>query len=326
LARIVDRLIQFSLFALVTTATCTALAQDTPEAVLPTTSEDPLIVGAVLEFPIYSFYLGSPNINGKAFVPNFAPRLGPRIAWKKLGLRATFALPIPTKEVTRRGNSEQTNFILNFYWKRYALDLYYQKFRGFYIASPFNELDESKPDRYPQLPDAEVEHMGFNFYYKIHPSDFSFENAFEQKAEAMSKGSSWIVVPFYRYWKMDLGGTFVPGSGGVTTVIPKLASGRFDTFGATWGRSRTWVRDRAFFSFLWALGPAAQLQKYVDSGNEFSKVAAAGKLNLNGSAGVRHNDYAFGTQLMLDSVYSRITGTEIYSTLLSMEFFFNRRF
>ncbi len=251
--------------------------------------------------------------------------MGPRLAWKKLGLRATFALPIPNREITRRGESDQTNFIFNFYWKRYALDLYYQEFQGFYIASPFTELNAHKPDRYPQLPEAKVKHLGFNLYYKMNPAEFSFDSAFEQTQGEAKRGASWIVVPFYRYWVMDLGKTFLAGSTGGVIQMPNLASGRFHTFGSTWGRSQTWVRDSAFVSFLWGLGPAMQLQEYIDSGNEFSKIAMAGKLNLNGSVGYRHKNYSFGAQALLDTIYSRISGTEIYSTLASIEFFFNRR-
>lgn len=285
----------------------------------------PTILGGVLEFPIYSFYVGSPNINGKAFVPNFAPRLGPRVAWKKLGVRATFALPIPSAEIERRGESKQRNFIFNFYWKKYALDLYYQRFRGFYIASPFTELEVDRPSRYPQLPDAEVRHFGFNFYYKTHPTEFNFDNAFDQTQREAKAGRSTIIVPFYRHWKMDLGNRFIEGSDGTTTTMPNLAAGTFDTVGCTFGRTRTWVKDSVFLSLLWGLGPGLQIQKYLDSGNEFSKIAVAGKLNLNGSVGMRHKDYAYGAQAMLDTLYSRISGTEIYSTLASVEFFFNKR-
>jgi hypothetical protein len=300
--------------------TATNAVQDAAEEVTP------LIIGGVLEFPIYSFYLGSPDINGKAFVPNFAPRLGPRLAWQKLGLRATFALPIPDREIERRGKSQQQNFIFNFYWKRYALDLYYQHFKGFYIASPFTELESHKPDRYPQLPDASMKHLGFNLYYKMNPTEFNFDNAFEQTQTESTKGSSWIVVPFYRYWKMNLGGTYTPGSSGGSFQMPKLASGRFDTLGGTWGRTQSWaITDNACFTFLWGVGPAGQLQRYVDSGHEFSKLALAGKLNLNGNLSWRHKEYSYGTQGMLDTVYSHITGTDIYSTLASIEFFFNKR-
>ena len=118
--------------------------------------EGPVLVQGVLELPFYSFYLGAPNVKGVAYLPSFAPRLGPRIMWKNIGATVTFALPIPKNEKYRRGTSDQRNFILNSYWRQNAVDLYYQKFRSFYVSSPFRELSVNKPARYPQLPDAEV--------------------------------------------------------------------------------------------------------------------------------------------------------------------------
>lgn len=75
--------------------------------------EHPWLVEAVLELPLYSFYLGAPAVDGVAYVPNFAPRLGPRLVYREFGAMITFSLPIPELEKYRRGDSVQENFIFN---------------------------------------------------------------------------------------------------------------------------------------------------------------------------------------------------------------------
>src|SRR5262249_37557971 len=156
----------------------------------------PWRVQGVLEFPIYSFYLGAPAVHGVAYVPNFAPRLGPRILYKDVGATLTLGLPIPDSEQRRRGDSSHTGLVLSSYWRQVAMDVFYHRFRGFYVASPFTELSLHKPERYPQLPDARATTWGVNFYYAVKPSSYSLKAAFELDEFQLKSGGSWIFNPF----------------------------------------------------------------------------------------------------------------------------------
>jgi hypothetical protein len=322
----------FLVIALAAGITCSAAAAAEPEPFpepvgAPATPPNSRMIGLVLEAPIYSFYLGSPNIHGEAYVPNFIPRLGPQLSWNGFGGRMTFSLPIPQKEIDRRGESEQTNFLFNFYWSRFAVNFYYQHFKGFYVASPFTEVSSSRPKRYTQLPEATAQHWGFNLYLKSDLSKYGFDTAFDENKLDLVPGADWVYVPFFRHWRIDLGDKIIPGTDSDSLqTIPDVRAGTFDTAGVALGYSKTWIWGRYFSSGLGSLGPAAQLQKYHDSGNEFSKVTLAGKLNLKVSAGVKSRNTIWGAQVMMDTLYSHIAGTEIYSTLASAELFVNRRF
>ncbi len=291
----------------------------------PTDKEKSFVVGLVLEFPIYSFYLGSPDIRGEAYVPSFVPRLGPQISWKGFGTRMTFSTGLPSREKDRRGESEQTNFLFNFYWKQFAVNLYYQYFKNFYVASPFSELSQSKPDRYSQLPDAEVSHFGINLYLKSDLSKYGLNTAFDQKKFKRVSGDGWIYVPFYRHWEIDLGSRIIKGSESESKdTIPDINGGSFDTLGLAYGYSTTYVKGPYFASGLISLGPGVQRQEYEDSGSRFTKFTLAGKLNGKIAFGKLINDYTLGSHITLDTLYSRIEGTEIYSTMASVEFYLNK--
>jgi hypothetical protein len=284
------------------------------------------ILGAVLEFPAYSFYMGSPDLYGKAYVPNFAPRIGPRIVYKKVGLRGSFALPMPERENDRRGESDQSNAVLSFYWKRFAFDFYYQYFKGFYASNPITELDAHKPDRYSQLPDAKSTHWGFNWYYNVNATQFSLGSAFDQTDAQIQEGGSWVIIPFYRHWKIDLGNRIIKGSDSDSIdVVPPLKSGEFDTLGSSIAYARTWTRNDTYFSLLGGAGPALQKQTYSDNGNQKERMTLAGKMNLNLSAGLKPKKYMIGSSLILDSIYSQISNKEVYSTLVSVELFISKR-
>lgn len=290
-------------------------------------SEKDFILGAVLEFPTYSFYLGSPDLYGKAYVPNFSPRIGPRIIYKKIGLRAGFALPLPDKEVRRRGESEQKNFILSFYFRKFAFDFYYQNFKGFYVSNPLTEFDFHKPDRFSQLPDAFSRHWGLNWYYNVSASQFSLGSAFDQSDSELQAGESWVIIPFYRYWKINLGERIIKGSDSDSLdTLPPLRAGEFNTLGGSVAYAKTWTYKKTYLSLLGGAGPALQKQSYIEKGVDQDRLTLAGKLNLNMSIGMKPKDYMLGTTFILDTIYSQISNKEVYSTLASIEIFYSRKF
>lgn len=321
------------LFSLLTAAAEREIPITNPDPVLPLpsgvpeTSETSRVLGLVLELPIYSFYLGSPNIKGEAYVPNYIPRLGPQISWNGYGARMTFSLGLPAKERQRRGDTDQRNFLFNFYWKQYAVNLYYQYFKGFYVASPFTEISSSKPDRYTQLPEAAVSHYGVNVYLKSDFSRYGLDTAFDQSKLHRVDGEDWIYAPFYRRWSIDLGDVIIPGTAPDSMQsIPDVTGGTFDTVGLAYGYSKTWIWERYFASALGSIGPGVQYQRYEDSGNQFTKITLAGKFNGKLAAGVRGKDHIFGMQFLIDTLYSRIAGTEIYSTMATVEAYVNKSF
>ena len=285
------------------------------------------LIGGLLEFPVYSFYLGSPNIKGKAYVPNVAPRIGPRIMYKKIGLRMTFALPMPSREEERRGSTEQRNTTLSFYWKKHAFDLYYQYFKGFYLGSPLVEIEENKPNRYTQLPDATSKNWGFNWYYNVNPGQFSLNSAFDQSEFTTPSGGSWVLIPFYRHWNISLGDTIFKGSEpDDIDIVPSFSKGTFETAGSSLAHARSWNMNRYYLSTLAGLGPALQFQRYLRDDIENNKWTLAAKLNLNFSVGWKEKDYTTGAKFILDSIYSRVSQQDVYSSFVSAELFYNQRF
>ena len=290
--------------------------------------EGPFRVQGILEFPFYSFYLGSPNIKGVWYVPSFAPRLGPRILWKEIGVTATFALPIPEVEQHRRGTSAQTEVILNSYWRQNAVDLYFQRYRGFYVSSPFSNFDVHQPERYPQLPDALVTNYGFNWYYVFKPEAFSLKAAFDQSEFQLKSGGSWMISPFYNHFEMALGTRFIAGIGDTSILdVPNLASGRFDSAGGSLGYGYSYIAGRFFASLLTGLGPALQMQQvHLSDGNEATYYSLAVKINLNVAMGWNYKDYVGGVKLLLDSLSSRVDGTQLASNLWSGQVFLGARF
>lgn len=282
----------------------------------------------VFELPTYNFYLGAPSIKGLSYQPNVAPQLGLKLLYKGLGTTLAFSLPIPDNERERRGDSNKTNIIINSYWRENAVDVYYQKFRGFYVASPLTEIDSDKPDRYPQLPDAQVVNYGFNWYHARNPARYSLKAAFSQSEFQTRSGGSYLHNPFYNRLTINLGDRLILGSdpGGLQS-IPKLDAGRFHTLGWGFGYGYTHIRNYFFAGALVSLAPALQFQHIErEDARTIDAISWALKGNMNLATGWNYDGYVFGVKILVDSLYARVSGTELWSSLLRGQAFFGTRF
>ncbi len=292
------------------------------------TPETSGLVLGLLEFPAYSFYLGAPDVNGVAYVPNFSPRLGAQVRWKSLGLSLSFGLPLPPEEVERRGQSAQSSLVFSKHWRHSGVDIYRQAYRGFYVSSPITELDLHKPSRYPQLPDAEIKNEGINYYYAFESDKFSLSAAFNQMEFQFINGGSWIFSAFYNHLQMALGQKFIKGSDPDSLQSPPdLTDGRFDTVGAGGGYGYFWTNRKYFAAgqLVAALG-IQQQQFHLNVGGDEKTLSPALKGNLNIAAGVNKEDWVYGGRLLVDSLTSNMRGLQVYSSLVNGYLFWGSRF
>lgn len=298
------------------------------EPAAPSVDAGPWLVTGVLDVPVYTFYLGAPAVKGVAYLPNFAPRLGARVLYKNIGGIMTFGLPIPEREIERRGDSKQTNIVLSNYWRRMAMDVYYQRIRGFYANSPFTEFSTSRPDRYPQFPDTRVLNVGANGYYVLNPDTYSLKAAFEQTEFQQQSGGSWILHAFANHTELSIGDEFIPGSSSSElTEVPNVASGRFDTWGVAAGYGQTWIRRYLFVTGQIVWGPGIQYQELQRrDGTESTHVSIAAKLNINAAVGYNSTDYVAGAKVIADSIWARVETTEVSSSLVTGQLFYGQHF
>lgn len=285
-------------------------------------------IQGVVDFSFYSFYLGAPAINGKAYTPSFGPRIGPRILYKDFGTTITLPLPMPESEVHRRGSTVHRNFIVNTYWRENALDVYYQRYHGFYVVSPWDELSFKRAAIYPQLPDAVVTNVGINWYYNFDSDRYSLKAAFDQTEFQLRSGGSWIAHGFYNHLEMGLGERFIKGSNdNELTEIPKMSSAKIDSLGGAYGYGHTYIRGRYFVTTQGLGGIALQYQQ-VDRAvqKDLTTFALALKFNINLAAGYNHKDYIVGAKILIDTLSSRVETVEVSSSLASAQIFAGQRF
>lgn len=272
---------------------------------------DPRALGPQLSMPLNVFYVGTPDINNVALLPNVNPQAGLRFLWRKYGLVASLALPQPQSEIDRRGRTRGQSFVLSSFSDRYALDVYYQRFQGLYMTRVIGELDRNKADRFPQLPDARLETWGFNFHRTWGEDPFNLRSAFDWLDRSSPSAGAWVISPFYNRLEVSLGEILIPASrADYPSEIPRLTSGQFHTAGASLGYAHLWRWGTRWFTALHAgLGPAGQLAFFERPGRDrLARLGVAGKINGYLALGYRGESFQAGFRGMADSLSSDAQG------------------
>ena len=281
------------------------------------------------EFSIYSFYVGAPNVRGDVYVPYVGPKVGMRVAFKKIGLKIAVALPPAfPDEVERRGSSTETSVIINQYWRSFGFDFYHQVYKGLYADNPMSELSPDRPRKFPQMPDAYVVNSGINLYYAFDPDHYSMKAAFSQTEMQTASGGSWLLNPFYNHLRLDVGDVYYPGTDPhAPTQPPNIHAGNFDTLGLGGGYGFCLVLGRWFIATQGLAGLGVQLERtdrVVEGASD--NFSPAWMVNVNASAGYSHENFIWGVKGLGQMLVSRIRDLQVASQLGSAQVYAGGRF
>jgi hypothetical protein len=279
------------------------------------------------DVPFYFFYLGTPRVDGVAFLPNFNPDLGVSLGYRGWTLRLTEPVSVLRDyEVSRRGNSSKQEYIIGISWHQFALDVNYQYYKGFYLSAPLTGLASDQPARYAQLPDTQVHSAGINLYYVAQPENYSIGAAFSHDEYQFKSGGSPLVNAYLSYLNMNPGGTFLPGSPSEAQQRPMINSGDFWSPGLSAGYGYTYSYKRYYATTQGFFGIGPQFQQIDDRNGRYNRLNVQIKLNGAFAVGLnRRYDFA-GLQALVDSVYAEIENGQLASTLFSAVFFYGVRF
>lgn len=93
-----------------------------------------------------------------------------------LVLEATFAIPLSEQSKEIYGESDARDLQINMLAKKFTADVYYQKYKGFYIDDKSLEIPAGTP--YPQRPDINTRNTGVGGIYVLNNRRFSLRSAF----------------------------------------------------------------------------------------------------------------------------------------------------
>jgi hypothetical protein len=189
------------------------------------------------------------------FKPNNAFTFGLGVYLFELGIEFTFALPVDDKSKKKFGESHAKDFQINALSKRFAFDLYNQKYSGFYMND--SETKIPRPDPFPQRADITTRNFGLSGFYILNDKKFSIKSAYNFAERQLKSHGSMLIVGALNSFKLQADSSVIPvgyrasfGEGSSFEVL------KYTTFSIAPGYSYSLVYRQFFLNGTFVLGPA----------------------------------------------------------------------
>jgi hypothetical protein len=123
--------------------------------------------------------------------PNRPYSFGMGVYIFELVLELTASLPVSTRSEEIYGESHARDLQLNVFGKKWGVDLYRQKYEGFYIVDPEKTIPPDTP--YPQRPDIYTRNLYGTVSYTFNSKKFSLRSAYNFTERQLKSSGSFIL-------------------------------------------------------------------------------------------------------------------------------------
>ena len=224
------------------------------------------------------------------YKPNNTYSLGIGAYIFELGVELAFAIPLQEKSIERFGESKSRDLFLNVLSKRWGVDLFYQRYQGFYVVDRENVPSPSDP--YPQRPDVGIRNFGLTGHYVFNSQKFSFRSAYNFSERQLFSNGSFLLVAAVSTFRVAGDSSIVLGSRqddfGDQVNFRRL---RFTTFSIAPSYTYNLTYNNFFLNTTLALGPAHHWLNYTLEGQVSDEYDVALTTFLGARVAVGYNGY-----------------------------------
>lgn len=189
------------------------------------------------------------------FRPNRTYSLGVGVYLFEVGVELAFAIPVAEKTTEIFGTSKARDLQLNMLGKRFGLDAYYQRYRGFYITD--RDFEPVKNAPYPQRGDIVSRNIGLTGSYIFNYKKFSFRSVYNfSERQIYSKGSFLLLANLSRF-KLEADSSILDDSQeAIFTAAASFRDLRYSTFSIAPGYTYNLIYRNFFLNGTLGVGPA----------------------------------------------------------------------
>jgi hypothetical protein len=179
----------------------------------------------------------------------------------ELSIELTFAVPLAEKSKEIYGESDARDIQVNVFAKKWSLDLYRQKYDGFYIDDPSVTIPANSP--YPQRPDILTQNIGLTGNYIFNHKKFSFRSSYNFAERQLRSAGSFVLFGSVSGFKAR-GDSAILGDAyrdyfGTDSKIREIKS---TTLSVAPGYSYSLIHKGFFLNVTLALGPSHNWLSY----------------------------------------------------------------
>jgi len=236
------------------------------------------------------------------------------------GFGASTAIPGSGKDEETHGESESFDLQTYYYSTRIGIDLFYQKYEGFYA-----ELGETSGFATDVRKDLKMTNYGFNVYY-VFSDEFSLKAAFNQTEKQIKTGVSFLLGASSSYFKIESDRSLIPSAEeSKVGDFSGYHGGEYMTFALMPGIGITYLPENIYYmTFLAMMGGGVAYTKNDTSSGRIDRTTDIFKVNAKYGIGLNTDVFFAGASIVLDltvtSWFSKST-IRLGTGVMFLEFF-----
>ena len=199
------------------------------------------------------------------YTPNNDIKNGLAFFHKWYGVGLAINNPFAGRDIDRKGKSSIFDIRLNAYGSAIAAELSLQDYQGFFLKNMLQQPLTWNPESpYFQRPDMHIFSTSAILYYIVNHKKHSIRAAYLQNERQLKSSGSLIVMPSFVYLNLESDSCLIPDFYSSTYPVQNdeyIRSGKFFTYGISFGYSYTYVFSKYFYINL-SLVPGIFIQNY----------------------------------------------------------------
>ncbi len=218
---------------------------------------DKFFIWPLLKKREISFSLNSRDDKGQKlnYKPNTSFSAGIGFYIFEVAAELTFAVPIDERSKATYGGSDARDLQMNFLGKSWGVDLYHQKYSGFYVPNPAQS--PSLPDAFIKRPDIELNNTGINVRYVFNKNKFSLKSAYNYSERQVKSAGSVIISGTVNTFRLQadssvLSQVYAPAISNTST----FKNFQYTAFSIAPGYAYSLIYKSFFLNGVFSIGPA----------------------------------------------------------------------
>ncbi|QGK77114.1 DUF4421 family protein [Flavobacterium sp. SLB02] len=236
----------------------------------------------------------------KNFMPNTPMSLGFGVSIKNTIIDLSYGHSLSFLKDDEKGKTKALDFQIHHYGKKFIIDLFIQKYHGFYTS------DQS--DKNIQLyPDLNIQQYGTFGQYVFNNKKFSYKAAFNQNERQLKSAGSFLLG----------GGAYFTKIGSDSSFVHKSQNSlRNFQFGVSGGYAYTWaINKRWFTSGSATMGVNFGTERINDFGKR--KIEIYPTFFPRISVGYNKENWSLGLSYINNLIFSSFSGNDTNNIALS---------
>ncbi|HNV48302.1 MAG TPA: DUF4421 family protein [Spirochaetota bacterium] len=249
--------------------------------------------------------------NLTTYQPNVNFNVGLGVGYKWFGLSYQMAVTGTARDEADYGRSEYIDFQFYFVFKKFGVDLFFQRYSGYYLVNPIRldnpqDYNVTKGDAHVKRSDLKLTSIGLNGYY-IFNDNFSFKAAFKQTERQNTSAGSFMLMASAINYGIEAEHSLIPPSQEVFYgENAGFSRGMFTALCVLPGYAYTFVfPNHVFITPAGFIGAGGMIKNYHVTSGDKGETDFCWKFNVRIGAGYNGDTYFYGITAMYDRTDSQ---------------------